>query len=237
MRAVFPHVVLLARAPVLAGEDGGNLVAVASDAELPVDGLVRRCAADPMPSRVVAGNDLVRFAGDARPVPDAEAQPSPEATEKQHARGKYTARERIERLCDAGSRFLEVGLLVAHDQYDGQAPAAGVVTAPVVAGLSAAFIVMYLAGGLFDGEEFRFVANSVAKDVLFVALAVIGLIASLLVPRRRLWVRVREDDDGLVVEYAGLARGDDPNLERAVAELERAHREALPTAAREPVDA
>jgi choline dehydrogenase-like flavoprotein len=46
----------------------------------------------------------------------------------------------------------------------------------VVAGLSAAFIVMYLAGGLFDGEEFRFVANSVAKDVLFVALAVIAAV-------------------------------------------------------------
>ena len=44
----------------------------------------------------------------------------------------------------------------------------------VVAALSAAFIVMYLAGGLFDGEEFRFVANSVAKDAMFVALAVIG---------------------------------------------------------------
>jgi acetyl-CoA carboxylase carboxyltransferase component len=39
-----------------------------------------------------------------------------------------TARERIAKLCDAGSRFLEVGLLVAWDRYDGQAPAAGVVT-------------------------------------------------------------------------------------------------------------
>ena len=48
--------------------------------------------------------------------------------EKQHKQGKLTARERIERLCDPGSRFLEVGLLVAHDQYEGQAPAAGVVT-------------------------------------------------------------------------------------------------------------
>ena len=47
---------------------------------------------------------------------------------KQHEQGKLTARERVERLCDAGSRFLEVGLLVAFDQYDGQAPGAGVVT-------------------------------------------------------------------------------------------------------------
>jgi hypothetical protein len=31
-----------------------------------------------MPARVVDGADLVRFAGSARPVTDAEAQPSPE---------------------------------------------------------------------------------------------------------------------------------------------------------------
>ena len=37
MRDVFPHVLLLARAPVLAGEDGGNLVAVASRSPLPVE--------------------------------------------------------------------------------------------------------------------------------------------------------------------------------------------------------
>jgi acetyl-CoA carboxylase carboxyltransferase component len=48
--------------------------------------------------------------------------------DRQHAQGKLTARERIEGLCDPGARFLEVGLLVAHDRYDGQAPAAGVVT-------------------------------------------------------------------------------------------------------------
>jgi acetyl-CoA carboxylase carboxyltransferase component len=48
--------------------------------------------------------------------------------EKQHSQGKLTARERVESLCDPETRFLEVGLLVAYDQYDGQAPAAGVVT-------------------------------------------------------------------------------------------------------------
>ncbi|GAA2750466.1 cytochrome c biogenesis protein ResB [Amnibacterium kyonggiense] len=69
---------------------------------------------------------------------------------------------------------------------------------------------------------------------LFVALAVLGLITSLLVPRRRLWIKVREEGDEVVVEYAGLARGDDPNLARAVAELESKHRAALPEAAREP---
>src|SRR5579871_3068071 len=48
--------------------------------------------------------------------------------EKQHRDGKLTARERIAKLIDPGSMFLEIGLLVAYDQYDGQAPAAGVVT-------------------------------------------------------------------------------------------------------------
>ena len=48
--------------------------------------------------------------------------------ERQHAQGKLTARERIELLRDPDTRFLEIGLLLAYDKYDGQAPAAGVVT-------------------------------------------------------------------------------------------------------------
>jgi acetyl-CoA carboxylase carboxyltransferase component len=51
-----------------------------------------------------------------------------EKVAKLHKQGKLSARERVEKLCDAGSRFLEIGLLVAYDQYDGQAPAAGVIT-------------------------------------------------------------------------------------------------------------
>lgn len=47
---------------------------------------------------------------------------------KQHKQGKLTARERVARLVDKGSPLFEVGLLVAHDKYEGQAPAAGVVT-------------------------------------------------------------------------------------------------------------
>src|SRR5208337_431810 len=52
----------------------------------------------------------------------------PAKVEKQHRAGKMTARERIAALLDTGAFFLEIGLLVAYDQYDGQAPAAGVVT-------------------------------------------------------------------------------------------------------------
>ena len=51
-----------------------------------------------------------------------------ERIRRQHDQGKWTARERITRLLDEGSPWVELGLLVAHDQYEGQAPAAGVVT-------------------------------------------------------------------------------------------------------------
>ena len=51
-----------------------------------------------------------------------------EKLEKLHEQGKLSARERVELLRDKGSSMLEIGLLVAYDQYDGQAPAAGVVT-------------------------------------------------------------------------------------------------------------
>jgi 3-methylcrotonyl-CoA carboxylase beta subunit len=47
---------------------------------------------------------------------------------KQHAQGKLTARERVAALKDPGSPFLEFGLLVAYDRYNGEAPGAGVIT-------------------------------------------------------------------------------------------------------------
>ena len=52
----------------------------------------------------------------------------PEKIEKQHRAGKLTARERVAKLIDPGAMFLEIGLLVAYDKYEGQAPAAGVIT-------------------------------------------------------------------------------------------------------------
>ena len=52
----------------------------------------------------------------------------PKKIDKQHHDGKLTARERIARLIDVSSKFVEIGLLIAYDRYDGQAPGAGVVT-------------------------------------------------------------------------------------------------------------
>ncbi len=43
-------------------------------------------------------------------------------------RGKLPVRDRVERLCDPGTPFLELSPLAAEDLYDGVAPAAGIVT-------------------------------------------------------------------------------------------------------------
>lgn len=52
-----------------------------------------------------------------------------EATRQRHvARGKLLPRQRVERLLDPGSPFLEIGQLAACDLYDGEAPGAGVIT-------------------------------------------------------------------------------------------------------------
>ena len=51
-----------------------------------------------------------------------------EKIRRQHDQGKLTARERVGALCDPDSPWLEIGLLVAYDEYEGQAPSAGVVT-------------------------------------------------------------------------------------------------------------
>jgi acetyl-CoA carboxylase carboxyltransferase component len=50
------------------------------------------------------------------------------ALEKHRSRGKLTARERIDRLVDPDSAFLELSALAAWDVYEGQAPSAGIVT-------------------------------------------------------------------------------------------------------------
>jgi len=50
------------------------------------------------------------------------------ALEKHRSRGKLTARERIDRVLDPDTAFLELSALAAWELYDGQAPGAGIVT-------------------------------------------------------------------------------------------------------------
>lgn len=80
----------------------------------------------------------------------------------------------------------------------------------------------------FEGLR-RFISVDIHHDptpgwaLLFAVLILGGLLISLFVPRRRMWVKAV---DGRL-EYAGLARGEDPTLEAAVADLARRHREVL----------
>src|SRR3954469_12889395 len=50
------------------------------------------------------------------------------AIERHRSRGKLLARERVDRLVDPATAFLELGALAAWELYDGAAPSAGVVT-------------------------------------------------------------------------------------------------------------
>jgi 3-methylcrotonyl-CoA carboxylase beta subunit len=53
----------------------------------------------------------------------------PEASRKRHTeRGKLLPRQRVERLLDIGSPFLEIGQLAGYELYDGEAPGAGLIT-------------------------------------------------------------------------------------------------------------
>ncbi len=49
--------------------------------------------------------------------------------EKEHSKGKFTARERVEKLCDKGTSFYEIGLWAGYEMYEdaGGCPAAGVI--------------------------------------------------------------------------------------------------------------
>jgi 3-methylcrotonyl-CoA carboxylase beta subunit len=67
----------------------------------------------------------------------------PAARAKHTARGKLLPRDRVDRLLDPGTPFLEIGQLAAFGMYDGDAPAAG-----VIAGI-----------GRIHGQECMVVAN------------------------------------------------------------------------------
>ena len=71
--AAFDDVALMALPEALAGEQGGNLVLVASDRRLPVAALGERAAARGEPSSVVARAEVERFAGDAQVLTDDDA--------------------------------------------------------------------------------------------------------------------------------------------------------------------
>ena len=80
----------------------------------------------------------------------------------------------------------------------------------------------------------RFVSLDVHHDpaqvwvLIFAILVLAGLVTSLFIPRRRMWITAVTAADGSVgLEYAGLARGDDPGLNAAVSEIAGKHVDQL----------
>nr|WP_167308478.1 fused MFS/spermidine synthase [Streptomyces tendae] len=74
----FEELALIAEPGVLRGRRFGNAVLVAAHRPLDTAALARRTAADAFPARVEHGPALRDFTGDARPVRDEDAVPSPE---------------------------------------------------------------------------------------------------------------------------------------------------------------
>ena len=61
-------------------------------------------------------------------VAEAALGGNDKSRERHTSRGKLLPRERVERLLDPGSPFLEIGQLAACDMYGGEIPGAGVIT-------------------------------------------------------------------------------------------------------------
>ncbi|MGO2745588.1 cytochrome c biogenesis protein ResB [Microbacterium sp.] len=79
----------------------------------------------------------------------------------------------------------------------------------------------------------RFVSLQVHHDasavwvLVFALLALAGLMLALFIPRRRMWVKASAADGEVRLEYAGLARGEDPTLGAAVDDLVTGHARLL----------
>lgn len=85
----------------------------------------------------------------------------------------------------------------------------------------------------YDESVKRYVSLSVHRDaaatwvLIFAVLATAGLLAALFVPRRRMWVKATPDGHTVQLEYAGLARGEDPTLDAAVEQFAQRHLASL----------
>ena len=63
-----------------------------------------------------------------RKVAEAALGGNEQSRARHTSRGKLLPRERVERLLDSGSPFLEIGQLAACDLYDSEIPGAGLIT-------------------------------------------------------------------------------------------------------------
>ncbi|WP_308220993.1 cytochrome c biogenesis protein ResB [Microbacterium sp. CIAB417] len=89
------------------------------------------------------------------------------------------------------------------------------------------------AEGDFTQSVKRFASLQIHHDasavwvLVFALLALGGLGLALFVPRRRMWVKATAATDTVHLEYAGLARGEDPTLAAAVDDLAAGHARLL----------
>lgn len=85
----------------------------------------------------------------------------------------------------------------------------------------------------YENSVKRFVSLQIHHDdsavwvLVFALLALAGLMVALFVPRRRMWVKATAHGDAVRLEYAGLARGEDPTLATAVDDLVTGHTRLL----------
>ncbi|HEY1750981.1 MAG TPA: carboxyl transferase domain-containing protein [Caulobacteraceae bacterium] len=88
-----------------------------------------KTAIDPLSESFARNAELNRaLAATLRQRVAAAALGGPEASRRRHTeRGKLLPRQRVERLLDIGSPFLEVGQLTGYGLYDGEAPGAGLI--------------------------------------------------------------------------------------------------------------
>lgn len=90
-----------------------------------------------------------------------------------------------------------------------------------------------VAAGDYSESVTRYVSLSTHHDptttyvLLFALLALTGLGMALFIPRRRVWVKATPDGEHVKLEYAGLARGEDPQLASVVTQLAEKHQTAL----------
>src|SRR4026208_687037 len=94
---------------------------------------VLRSALDPAADAFVANDAALRGLVDdlrarTRAVSERGAGGDERSIARHRERGKMPVRERIDRLIDPGSAFLELSALAANGLYDDEAPSAGIVT-------------------------------------------------------------------------------------------------------------
>jgi len=112
----------------LAGRAGGQDAVVAQD--MAGAAPVLRSRADPASDAFKANAAEHRaLAGELRDRLAAARLGGPERARQRHVeRGKLLPRDRVDTLLDPGSPFLELSPLAAMSMYDGDAPAAGIIT-------------------------------------------------------------------------------------------------------------